>query len=612
MDGLMSSIKNFLTAKTLKTQSTQPMNKTSKIIQIGMPLLLVIALFGQTTPALAQLAVSSVQPSTVVNITDVNLVITGAEFQDGASVVLQGLGALSTTFISSTVLNAELPAGASPGVYTVTVVNPDTTSASLDNAITILEPTATLEPATPTATQVASTTRPLIVVDTYSASEDTIYAGQEFNLQIRLKNVGEDTALNLVATFTPGDFVPRKSGGVQAISEIDPDEKKKITQALTASPDLTNKKIGALVMQVSYMDRDGTSYTETFNLSLPVISYGSGVAATSTPTPTSPASNRPQLVITAYGTDVPVLQPGFRFQLHLQVNNLGNMDAKRVSMILGGGSSTGGSVDGTPEAGGISGASGDFGDFAPVDSSNVQYLGDMAVGAEFETHATLIVNAATEPGAYPLKITFAYSDEKGKLYNDDQVVTLLVYTTPKVDVIFYRQPDPIFAGQPGLLPLQVVNLGRKSSVLGNMKVTAEGAQFSNNVILIGALEIGGYYPLDTTVTPDQPGPLTLLITIDYTDDFNQQQVISRTLTLNVEEMIMPEPGPGGGGFEGGEFMPPPVQETFMQKLWRFIKGLIGLDSGAPAPGPGEFPPGEFPPGEMPPPVESIPGSGPKG
>ncbi len=60
-----------------------------------------------------------------------------------------------------------------------------------------------------------------------------------------------------------------------------------------------------------------------------------------------------------------------------------------------------------------------------------------------------------------------------------------------------------------LLPLQVVNLGRKGAVLGNMRVTAEGAELSNNTILVGALDIGGYYTLDTTVIPDQPGPLEL-------------------------------------------------------------------------------------------------------
>ena len=128
-------------------------------------------------------------------------------------------------------------------------------------------------------------------------------------------------------------------------------------------------------------------------------------------------------MITAYQTDVPFLQPGSRFSIAMQVTNLGNVDARRVSMILGGGSSSGGSSDGTPVVGGVSGAGGDFGDFAPVDSSNVQFLGDMAVEAQLSTNARLIVNASAEPGAYPLKITFAYSDEKGRIYNDDQVVT---------------------------------------------------------------------------------------------------------------------------------------------------------------------------------------------
>jgi hypothetical protein len=588
------------------------MKKFNLLIQISLPILMVFAMLAQTTLALA-LEVLSVQPSTILNTTDVNLVITGSDFQDGASVVLEGLGALSTTFISSSVLNAEVPAGAAPGVYTVTVFNPDSTFASLENALTILQPTATTEVPTPTATTTPTlipATRPLIVVDTYSASEERILPSTEFNLQVRLKNEGEETALNVIANFTPGDFVPRKSGGVLAISEIDPGDKEKITQPLTASPDLTNKKIGALVMTVSYTDENGTAYSETFNLSLPVISYGTGPAATSTPTPTPSTSNRPQLVITAYQTDVPFLQPGSRFSLALQITNLGNVDAKRVSMILGGGSSSsGGSSDGTPVVGGISGAGGDFGDFAPVDSSNVQFLGDMAVQAQLSTNTRLIVNATAEPGAYPLKITFSYSDDKGRLYNDDQVVTLLVYTVPKIDVNFYRPLDPLFAGQPSLLPLQVVNLGRKDTILGNMKVTAEGAQFSNNVILIGALTVGGYYTLDATITPDQPGPLQLLVTIDYTDDFSQLQVITRTLSVDVLEMMVPEPRPGEGGIEGGgEGFPTTVPETFMQKLWRFVKGMFGLDSSVPTPMPGEIMPGEVPPVENP----SVPIKMPKG
>ena len=64
------------------------------------------------------------------------------------------------------------------------------------------------------------------------------------------------------------------------------------------------------------------------------------------------------------------------FTLNLTVQNQGNADARRVTMILGGGSTSGGTVDGTPvPGGGLDGAGGEFGKFAPVGASNVQTLG---------------------------------------------------------------------------------------------------------------------------------------------------------------------------------------------------------------------------------------------
>jgi hypothetical protein len=240
----------------------------------------------------------------------------------------------------------------------------------------------------------------------------------------------------------------------------------------------------------------------------------------------------------------------------------------------------------------------------------VQFLGDIASGASMAVQSSLIVNAATEAGAYPLVISFTYIDEKGMTYTDDQAVTLLVYQPPKVDVNFYRPPDPLFAGQPGILPIQVVNLGRSSVVLGSMTVQGEGAQYSNNTILVGALDVGGYFTLDAQVIPDQPGPLEVLITIDYTDDFNQSQVVTDTLSVTVDEMIVPEPIPGGEGTGGEEGFPTPEQpETLWQRVVRFLKGLFGLDSGTPTEQPEPFPPGEVPSEEVPPNVKPIPVKG---
>jgi hypothetical protein len=62
---------------------------------------------------------------------------------------------------------------------------------------------------------------------------------------------------------------------------------------------------------------------------------------------------------------------------------------------------------------------------------------------------------------------------------------------------------------PNTIPMQVVNLGRKSIVLGNMTVTAENADLMNNTTLVGTLEPGGYFPLDLMLIPQVPGPLEL-------------------------------------------------------------------------------------------------------
>jgi hypothetical protein len=170
---------------------------------------------------------------------------------------------------------------------------------------------------------------------------------------------------------------------------------------------------------------------------------------------------------------------------------------------------------------------------------------------------------------------------------------------------FYTEPSPLFVGQPGFLPLQVVNSGRNSAILGNLSVTAaegEAAQFTNNTIFVGALDPGGFFPLDAQVIPEEVGPLDLLVGVNYTDDFNQTQVITETLTIEVMEAPIFEEEAGPGVFE-----PPPLEpETLGQRIWRFIRGLLGLSSGRSQPPESQFPgPAEIPFPEQPP-IESEP------
>ena len=114
-----------------------------------------------------------------------------------------------------------------------------------------------------------------------------------------------------------------------------------------------------------------------------------------------------------------------------------------------------------------------------------------------------------------MKVSFVYTDDKGVNYVDDRVITLLVFQTPQVEMDFYTQPPPLFAGQPGGLPLQLVNTGRNSVIFGNFSVTADEAELTNNAIFVGALEPGGFFPLDALITPSRPGRWELLLSVNY-------------------------------------------------------------------------------------------------
>ncbi|MEA4906692.1 MAG: hypothetical protein VB089_03675 [Anaerolineaceae bacterium] len=452
--------------------------------------------------------------------------------------------------------------------------------------------------------------RPLVVMQSYGTGTDAIQPGQQFDLSVELVNNGAVGATNLIATFESTDFFPRDTGGVQAVSGLATGGNVHLTQPMTASTSLSGN-VAPVTVSLSYSDASGGTYTSSFTLTINLKNaYGGYGAAAPTRTPTT--MPRPQLVVSAYQSDVDPLQPGSVFNLSLEVRNLGTADARAVTMVLGGGAGDDNIGSGTPSPGGLSGSSGDLANFAPLGSSNLFYLGDVVTGAVIEASQRLIVNVSTEPGAYTLKLSFVYTDAQGGRHVDDQVITLLVYSLPHVEVNFYRDPGVFYVGQPNQVPLQVTNLGRSNTVLGNLKMTAPNAEVSNNVSLVGALDPGGYFTLDAMVIPSQAGPLELEVLINYTDDFNQARSITQTLSVDVQDAPemgmggMPgEVGPAGGGQLPVDMLPEPATETVWQKVLRALKGLVGLDSGAEQP---QAPLMEMPTEEMQsaPPVKVMP------
>ena len=447
-----------------------------------------------------------------------------------------------------------------------------------------LTPTTTTNPTSTTTPNPPNTEfeRPVVVINFYKTNPNPVNAGQDFDLSMEIYNAGQTSARNILITFIPGGFLPRNTGGVIAVPNIFPGNRQDFNQTMTVGWELWGQSVSTLEMNINYTDMAGNPYSEKFTLSINInVPVVAGPTNTPTPTitPTPVAGERPQIVITSYESDVVPLEPGSSFILKLKIKNLGNSDAQRVTMIVGGGSAA--NIGGTLEPGGISGAAGEFTNFAPLGSSNIQSIGYVAVGSELLVNQALIVNVTTNPGAYPMKISFTYLTNSGLTLTDEQVITLLVYDLPKVDINFYRDPGPLFAGQSNLLPIQITNLGRKTIILGNMKVTADNGIFENNVMLIGPLDAGGYFTLDATLIPDNSGPIILEISVDYTDDFNQARQISETLDIEIQEFIpFEEPVQGEG--DPGSFNPE-GPETIWHKVWRLFLGLLGFNSGGKQP-----------------------------
>lgn len=545
-------------------------------------------------PVRAALAILAIDPNRVVNNVPNTITVTGSDFAPGAVVKIGGsdIGSstsMVTNYMSSSTLIANIPQGFDPGVYTVYVLNPDTSSVSAPAGLTVALPSL---PATPTP---GAFVRPQIAVQSYSMSVGSIVYGQPFTVTVRLANPGGARAVGVQVSFSSSDLLMLGNGGIVYKDKINKGDAVDISQAMTAATYLWTPTT-SVDMTINYYDEQGNPYSDKFTLNLKVfISSGTGSKATATPT----GSHTSQLIIKDYKTDLDVLQPGLTFKLGLTIQNMGDVSAKSVTLILGGGSTGGG----TPGAGGVSGGSGDFTNFAPVGSSNVQSLGEIAAGASREVSQTLIVNVNTSPGAYPMRVTLSYVDSKGVQVNDEQVITLLVYRLPNLDISFYQPVGDLSTFQPGALPLQVVNLGRQPVVLGNMTVSSAAGTLENAKAFIGNLDMGGYFTLDSTFTPEVAGEVEILVSIDYTDDFNQMRTITKTLTLNVMEMA-PEPTPDANNpsYNGQGTISQP--ETFLQKVWRFILGLFGLDSGSSS--------GSGTPTETTPNIQPLPYKGGKG
>ena len=623
---------------------------TALILTPAVALLLVTVVAAGPLP---QLALTGVEPDTLVSQDGGALSIYGSGFTTATVGRLIGHGLLDTTYVNSEALQAVVPPGVPPGTYDVRVSETGT-SATLSSAVTIVAATPTPGPtAMPTPKPTPVPGRPNVTILNYATEPSRVVAGRDFIVTVEIYNNGSRAGENTLVTFPGGTFVPLGETG-HRLWQLHINHTAVVTQPMRAPSGLASGTYD-LQVDLSANDYQGNHFEfpetiavevvgvvlgrpqliieeaqseppllgpgDAFSLTLEVANRGSrtatgivvGVTSDELAVPAgggnttaidrisidgrtavtlplvlgeiaqagrqglgislsysdygggsyadqqnvglevvTALSNRPQLIVEDYAITSDPLSPGDAFSLTVDLSNVGGGEAERLVLTVGG---EGGS---------------ELGPFAPLRSSNVKFVSRVDAGETIKVTQPLVVDGSADSGSYSLPLALAYDDTRGTRHTDSQLISLQVRRRPHLQIGFYRAVVTRTVGTRFALPVEATNIGREQVNVSTMELSSAQLDIQDGSIYVGPLDGGTSASLEATAIADEGGTAEVLVSVRYLDDFDQQRVVTETLTVDVEEPVEAPPE--------AEDRAPERRRGPLAALWRFLRALLGLGS----------------------------------
>jgi len=379
--------------------------------------------------------------------------------------------------------------------------------------------------------------RPQLVIEAAQTEPAILGPGDTFSLTLCLANRGDRTATDVLISAASGDLAaPAGGSNVVAVAPVGLNRTVTVTLPLVLS-EVTQAGRLNLEIALDYSDYDGGSYAARQSVGLEV---------------STAMTDRPQLIIAGYRTTPKTLAPGDTFTLTLEVSNVGGGEARRLTLTLG-----------------DEGGSG-MDPFAPFHSSNVKFVPYLAAEDTVEVTQQLVVDGGADSGAYSLPVALAFDDARDTRHSDSQLISLLVRRRPHLQIGFYRPVEVATVGVPFELPVEVTNIGRTLVNVSTLEVTSMQLEIQDGSLYLGPLDGGTSGSLEATATAQAGGTADVLVTVHYLDDFEQPQVVTKTLTVEVENPAEVSAEAGEEAQEQGE--------GFWDKVLRLLRGLLGLGS----------------------------------
>ncbi len=489
-----------------------------------------------TSPASppSAIEISGVEPRRFQQLESGLLSIYGAGFSNGISVRLIGYGLLETSVLSSQALQCMIPPGLRSGKYDLELLLPGGGALRVPGSITIqaAKTTDTPQPSGPSVYA-----QPQLMIRAATSDPKILPRGEAFQLNLEIENRGSySTSRGQLTLNSPDLALPQTGSNVIILQPMTSGQVLEVPLTLTTD-DQAPGGLNNLEILLEYADYYGRSYSSTQTIALQV---------------DASSSTSGLVLLEAYHTIPEQLSPGDIFDLQLTLRNAGQGNIEQLLVTLG-----------DPAGTGIK-------PFALLGTGNVLFVDTLEAGKSINLERQVIIEGTADAGAYSLPVHIQYEGGNATPSSQVQVLTLLVKNLPQIQVSYYRPIELAEVERPVELPIEIMNIGRTSISISQVELTADQLEIENGSAFIGSLDGGTSAFLDAVGIPQTSGDLELQLTVNYLDDFNQPQVITETLTLNVE--APPELLDGANG------MAPEQEGGLTQGLLYFFRGLFGLGS----------------------------------
>ncbi len=469
-----------------------------------------------------------------------------------ASVILPDIGVGgSTVFTIAAVAASDTPGGPQTVGLTFNYRDFSGQTYSTKGAVTV-----TVE----TLTQASQVT-----LSRYRYDPNPVLPGEPVTVTVLLTNTGNQIAQQvLVQVSADGIMLAGPQGNSFPVGDIPAGGSASVDMPLIVS---TTAKTGpqSQAISIAYLQGgEAKNYTGSMTLDVAKV--------------TVPA---PVMLLDSYETGSDYLQPGQRFTLSLSLKNIGDADASGLSVSFGSvDDNSGGS--GTPTGSSFTPST----TFAPLGSGGTLFVGDVQANSEpFTLEQEFIVSGSVDSGVFGLPITLRYTQPDGTASQTKLSASLVVLVPPQLRIVEAPPlPETVSAGDSISLALEIANRGRKGVNFTTAIVTAENGEVLDGAeTYLGPLRNDDDTIVTATVIAQAPGPMTITVTLNYTDDLNQPQAIVETYTIEALEapnIDFEQPTPDFGfpppDFGGGQGETPAADSEDL--LGRLLLGLLGLGS----------------------------------